>query len=89
MDEQGEGGRAVRGTVVCLVPARVDTQWFHREVLPFAAEVRFVEGRLKFGGSPDPAPFPSMVVVYRPGRSEPKMTGYSTDIDQLTMDIAA
>lgn len=51
-------------TVVCLVPARTDTRWFHDYVYG-KAEIRFVRGRLKFGGSKDSAPFPSMVVIYR------------------------
>jgi phage N-6-adenine-methyltransferase len=51
-------------TVVMLVPARTDTAWFHDWVLP-NAEVRFVRGRLKFGGSANNAPFPCMVVVFR------------------------
>lgn len=51
-------------TVVMLVPARTDTAWFHDWILPFA-EVRFVRGRLKFGGAKNGAPFPSMVVIYR------------------------
>ena len=29
------------------------------------AEIRFVRGRLKFGGGKNSAPFPSMVVVFR------------------------
>ena len=29
------------------------------------AEIRFVKGRLKFGGSTNSAPFPSMVVIFR------------------------
>lgn len=31
-----------------------------------AADVRFIRGRLKFGGSKDNAPFPNVVVVYKP-----------------------
>ena len=31
------------------------------------AEIRFVRGRLKFGGSRNSAPFPSMVCVFRGG----------------------
>lgn len=51
-------------TVVCLVPARTDTAWWH----DYAAlgEVRFIRGRLKFGGHKNSAPFPSAVVVFRP-----------------------
>ncbi|MCR8938775.1 DNA N-6-adenine-methyltransferase [Brevibacillus laterosporus] len=51
-------------TVVCLVPARTDTVWFHDYVYR-KGEIRFVKGRLKFGDAKNSAPFPSMVVVYR------------------------
>ncbi|WP_139108749.1 DNA N-6-adenine-methyltransferase [Brevibacillus laterosporus] len=50
-------------TVVCLVPARTDTVWFHDYVYG-KGEIRFVKGRLKFGDAKNSAPFPSMVVVY-------------------------
>lgn len=53
-------------TIVMLLPARTDTKWFH-EYIYGKAEIRFVKGRLKFGGSKDAAPFPSMVVIYRNG----------------------
>jgi phage N-6-adenine-methyltransferase len=51
-------------TVVCLIPARTDTKYWHDYVMK-AAEIRFVKGRLKFGGSKNSAPFPSAVVVFR------------------------
>ena len=55
------------GTIVLLIPARTDTKYFHRYIYG-KAEIRFVEGRLKFtdedGNSCGPAPFPSMVVIY-------------------------
>jgi hypothetical protein len=50
---------------VFLIPARTDTRWFHDIVLPHAKEIRFVRGRLKFGGSNNSAPFPSMIVVFK------------------------
>lgn len=49
--------------VVMLIPARTDTKAFH-EYIYGKAELRFVKGRLKFGGSKNAAPFPSMVVVF-------------------------
>lgn len=52
-------------TVVCLLPARVDTRWWHDNVIAGGAEVRFVRGRLKFGGAKHGAPFPSAVVIFR------------------------
>lgn len=49
--------------VVMLLPARTDTRWFH-DYIYNKAEVRFLKGRLKFVGSENSAPFPSMIVVY-------------------------
>lgn len=55
---------AQKGTlVVCLVPSRTDTRWWHDYVMR-AHEIRFVKGRLHFGKG-GPAPFPSAVVVFR------------------------
>ena len=51
-------------TVVCLVPARTDTEWWHRYAM--RGEVRLLRGRVKFGGAAQGAPFPSAVVVFRP-----------------------
>ena len=56
-------------TVVMLLPARTDTRWFH-DYIYGKAEVRFVRGRLKFGGSKNSAPFPSMVCIFKNGRTE-------------------
>ena len=50
-------------TVVCLVPSRTDTRWFHDSCIDF--EIRFIKGRLKFGDSPSSAPFPSILVVMK------------------------
>lgn len=52
-------------TVVCLLPARTDTRWFHSYIYGKATEIRFLPGRLKFGNAKNSAPFPSMIVVYR------------------------
>ncbi len=49
-------------TVVCLVPARTDTAWWHEYAMK--GEITFIRGRLKFGGSKNSAPFPSAVVVF-------------------------
>ena len=50
-------------TVVCLVPARTDTAWWHDYAAKGAVE--FLRGRLKFGGHKNSAPFPSSRVVFR------------------------
>jgi len=54
-------------TVVCLVPARTDTQWWHDYAMK--GEIRLLKGRLKFGHAKHPAPFPSAIVVLRPRES--------------------
>ena len=51
-------------TVVCLVPARTDTKWWHDYAMKH--EVRLIRGRLKFGEAANSAPFPSALIVMRP-----------------------
>jgi phage N-6-adenine-methyltransferase len=51
-------------TVVCLVPARTDTKWWHSYAMK--GQIEFIKGRLKFGGSKNSAPFPNAVVVFKP-----------------------
>ena len=58
---------------VMLLPARTDTRAFHAYIWDAethqprpGVEVRFLKGRLKFGGCTNAAPFPSMVVIFRP-----------------------
>lgn len=55
---------AAQGTiVVALLPARTDTKWWWDHCM-YATEVRFIKGRLKFGGSNTSAPFPSVIVIW-------------------------
>lgn len=50
---------------VFLIPSRTDVRWFHDIVLPEAKEIRFIRGRVQFGGRvKDNAPFPSMIVIF-------------------------
>ena len=53
--------------IVLLIPSRTDTKAFH-EYIYHKAEIRFLKGRLRFGDGTKPAPFPSMVVIYRKNR---------------------
>jgi len=61
-----EESRKEKTTVVCLLPARTDTKYWHEYCMK-ANEIYFVKGRLKFGDSKNSAPFPSAVVVFRSG----------------------
>jgi phage N-6-adenine-methyltransferase len=51
-------------TVVCLLPARTDTRYWHDYCTK--GEIYFIKGRIKFGGNTNGAPFPSAIVVFRP-----------------------
>lgn len=56
--------RENQALVVCLVPARVDTQWWAN----YAAkgEVRYPIGRIRFAEATTSAPFPVAIVIFRP-----------------------
>ena len=61
--EAWQGG----AVVVCLVPARTDTAWWH-DYAAKATEIRFIRGRLKFekpSMKSDAAPFPSAIVIFK------------------------
>jgi len=61
--------------VVCLVPSRTDTRWWHEYAMKGA--IRFLRGRLRFKGAPDKAPFPSAVIVFE-GRAGMSHSGATT-----------
>lgn len=65
VDKAWQEGMKPGTTVVCLIPARTDTSYWHTYVIGGGAEVEFVKGRLKFGGAKNSAPFPSAVVIFR------------------------
>ena len=50
-------------TVVCLVPSRTDTKWWHEYAMQ--GQIEFIKGRLKFGDAKNSAPFPSAIVVFK------------------------
>jgi hypothetical protein len=63
MRKAWEASQTTASVVVCLVPARTCTAWWH----DYAArgEVTFRRGRIRFGDAKSGAPFPSAVVVFR------------------------
>lgn len=65
-------------TVVCLVPARTDTAWWHEYAMK--GEITFIRGRLKFGGKKNNAPFPSAVVVFKKSKED---TNHGQDVPDL------
>ena len=58
---------------VMLLPVRTDTKAFHEHIYDIdtwqprkGIEIRLLAGRLRFSNSKTPAPFPSMIVIFRP-----------------------
>lgn len=66
-------------TVVMLVPASTDVAWFHDYATK--GEMRFVRGRLKFGNGKQPAPFGSVVVIFRPSFTDRLAMAYANDME--------
>lgn len=58
---------SLRGVkVVCLIPARTDTTYWHEYIFPYA-KIEFLKGRIKFEngyGVKNSAPFPSAIVIF-------------------------
>jgi site-specific DNA-methyltransferase (adenine-specific) len=59
---------------IVLVPARMDSRWFHEFCFdPFVCKsITFIRGRLKFGGSKNSAPFPSIILEFGPPSKMPQ-----------------
>ena len=52
--------------VVCLIPARTDTSYWHEYVMK-ASEICLIRGRLYFSDGDGRAPFPSAIIVFASG----------------------
>ena len=63
MKKAYESSRNDGTTVVCLVPSRTCTKWWHDYAMK--GDITFIKGRLKFGNSRNSAPFPSAIVVFK------------------------
>jgi phage N-6-adenine-methyltransferase len=50
-------------TVVCLVPARTNTDWWHDYCMK--GEIRFIRGRPKFKGAKHGLPQPLAIVIFK------------------------
>lgn len=59
----GEIHQGHANRVVCLLPARTDTAWWHELVIPYG-DIHFLRGRVRFEGAEHAAPFPSAIVIF-------------------------
>lgn len=86
---ESEKGR----TVVCLVPSRTNTHWFHDLVLDTAREVRFVKGRVTMTSKTSASSMADTIVIYtgipnkrkrNKGSSQVAVIKCSTDMKSTT-----
>jgi phage N-6-adenine-methyltransferase len=64
-----EMNRIYDSKIVCLLPSRTDTKWWHAWIEPVRlgkrpGTVTFIQGRLHFNEAKAGAPFPSVIVVF-------------------------
>ena len=57
-----EESRKDNTTVVCLIPARTNTKWWHQYCMK--GEIRFIEGRPKFEGCIHGLPQPLALIIF-------------------------
>lgn len=74
-------------TVVMLIPARTNTNWFH-DICLSKAEVRFIRGRPKFGGADHGLPQPLCYVIFRPAKVTKPTTYQHRDQDDTIPDTS-
>ena len=56
---------SLRGAVVvCLIVSSTDRSYWHDYIFPYAAQIRWIRGRLKFNDSKASAPFASAIVIF-------------------------
>ena len=81
-----EEGQKPKTTVVCLIPSRTDTKYWHDYCMK-AWNIHFVKGRLKFkndNAGNNSAPFPSAVIVFK----NTKGCGAHGMINVSTLEVA-
>lgn len=52
-------------TIVALIPARTNCNWFHNYCIRYASEIRFIRQGIRFKGYKKKSPFPVAIVVFR------------------------
>lgn len=64
--------------IVILIPSRTDTKYWHKYCMK-SSHIRFIEGRVKFEGAKDVAPFPSALIIFDGSSYSdgPRISGYN------------
>jgi len=82
LDESKKGA-----TVVCLIVSSTDRSYWHDYIFPFASQIRFVRGRLKFGDADSTAPFASALVIFSPQEYQNKIIYYEESVNKTLFNV--
>lgn len=70
-------------TVVVVIPFRSDTSYLHDFAFNKAHEIRLVRGRLKYNDGDTASPFPTAVIIFKPGIHETTWTTIDKEGEEL------
>ena len=69
-------------TTVCLIVSSTDRSYWHDFIFPYAKQIRFTRGRLRFGNVKSTAPFAYAVVIFSPALFTDRIVYYSESINK-------
>lgn len=69
--------------VVCLIVSSTDRSYWHDYIFPYAKQIRFIRGRLKFGEAESTAPFASAVVIFSPNEFKDRIVCYPESVNKV------
>lgn len=69
--------------VICLITARTDTSYWHDIIFKYAAQIRFIRGKIKFDGAKWNAPFASAIVIFDSKKYKEKIVYYDNSINKI------
>jgi len=79
---------SLRGAVVvCLIVSSTDRSYWHEYIFPFAAQIRFIRGRISFGNSKSTAPFASAIIIFDKKQYNKKIIYYPKENNNGTLEF--
>lgn len=69
--------------VVRLIVSSTDRSYWHNYIFPYAKQIRFIRGRLKFGEAESAAPFASAVVIFSPNEFKDRIVCYPESVNKV------
>ena len=73
--------------VVCLIVSSTDRSYWHDYIFPYASQIRFIRGRLKFGDAKSTAPFASALVIFSQKQYKNKIIYYNESVNKTLFNV--